>query len=78
MVKVGDQGRYGVAVMQSADGTWWWCRELQTLDLVPIGKRTTTLTMYLRPQENNPNGVMRALARQILKQWKPGREDAST
>jgi len=78
MVKVGDQGRYGVAVMQCADGTWWWCQPLQTLDLVPTGKRIATSTMYLRPQENNLNGVMRALARQILKQWKPGREDASS
>ena len=70
MAKVGDTGRYGVVVMQTVDGTWWWCELLGTLDLVPKGGRNSVDGMALRDRENNLNGVMRTLAREILrKSW---------
>lgn len=69
MARVGDNGRYGVVVMQSVDGTWWWSRLLQTIDLVPMGLQRSVITLHLTERQNDPNGVMRALARWILKHW---------
>lgn len=59
---LGRPGRYGMPVLITPFGTWFWAPPLQKLDFIPAGSRTPTRDYGLRAVDNTLDGAVRVAA----------------